>query len=133
MILVVFSNLNDSMTVKCLLPQSWYLSGPVSSACCSCLHVGEYWCSAAMARTAYVARLLELRPVKCFTLMHYDQRIRNPPEGVTAYKSSLQSFQPPLRLLQHPKFSSALHPNTVWQTDTFPFLNLLKTAVVTVY
>lgn len=86
-----------------------------------------------MARAEDVARLLELGPDECFSLMHHDQCIRYPPEGVTAYKSSLQSFQPTLRLLQHPKFSSALHPNAVWQTDTFPFLNLLKTAVVMVY
>lgn len=47
--------------------------------------------------------------------------------------SSFQPFHPTLRLWQHPTFSSALHPNTVWQADTFPLLNLIKTVVVIVY
>lgn len=88
---------------------------------------------------ADVALLLNLGPNECFSPMQLDQCVKNPSDSVTYSLLScstdflLQPFHPTLRLLQHPKFSSAPHPNAVWQTDTFPFLNLIKTAVVMVY
>lgn len=100
---------------------------------------GRYWCSTANMTVADVAMLLNLGPSVCFSPMQHDQCVKNPPDGVTYSLLScstdflLQPFHSTLRLQQHPKFWCAPHPNAVWQTDTFPFLNLIKTAVVMVY
>lgn len=111
--------------------------GPLSSAC---MHVppgeGRCWCCAAAVGVADVASLewdqmsvansWDLTSVLkilwgCYSLLS------------CSTNSSFQPFHPTLRLQQHPRFLSGLHPNAVWQPDTFPLLNLIKTVVVMVY